>query len=230
MAINAYIDSMGAYIAAPPGTARAAIIVVPEIFGINSGICRKCDSLAAHGYLAVAPDIFWRFAPGVELNPDVEAELHQAFGYFQRYDADEGVEDIADTIAALHEGLAEYAPISKVGLVGYCLGGKLAYLAAARTDVDATVGYYAVGVDQMLGESRAIANPLMLHIAGEDGFVSKDAQAAMHAGLDTHPKVTLHDYPGLDHGFATESGNRRDDAGADLADSRTMAFFSDHLG
>ena len=81
-----------------------------------------------------------------------------------------------------------------------------------------------------MGEKHAIAHPLMLHIAGDDGFVDKATQAAMHEGLDDHPKVTLHDYPGLDHGFATEFGKRRDEAGATKADERTTAFFADHLG
>jgi carboxymethylenebutenolidase len=235
MPSNAQIGAMTLYVAAPASPAKAAIIVVPEIFGLNPGIVAKCDKLAAQGYLAVAPEIFWRFAPGVELDPDVDAELQQAFGYFGQYDAHDGVIDIEATIRAIRagglvvDGGAALAPIAKVGLVGYCLGGKLAYLAAARTDVDASVGYYAVGVDAMLNESHAIANPLMLHIAGDDGFVAKDAQAAMHAGLDGLPKVTLCDYPGLDHGFATESGNRRDDAGATLADNRTDAFFKEHL-
>lgn len=235
MPSNAQIGAMTLYVAAPASPAKAAIIVVPEIFGLNPGIVDKCDKLAAQGYLAVAPEIFWRFAPGVELDPDVDADLQQAFGYFGQYDANDGVIDIEATIKAIRagglvvNGGAALAPVAKVGLVGYCLGGKLAYLAAARTDVDASVGYYAVGVDAMLNESHAIANPLMLHIAGEDGFVAKDAQAAMHAGLDALPKVTLCDYPGLDHGFATERGNRRNDAGATLADSRTDAFFKEHL-
>ena len=226
---NAELGDMGVYVAVPAGTPRAAIIVVPEIFGVNPGIRQKCDKLAADGYLAVAPDIFWRFAPGVELNPDVEAELQQAFGYFQRYDANDGVIDIEAVIKAIRAGIAGQPPVGKVGLVGYCLGGKLAYLAAARTDIDCSVGYYAVGVPDMLNESHAIANPLALHIAGADGFVPAEAQAAMHAGLDSHPKVTLFDYPGLDHGFATEMGDRRDAAGAELADSRTTAFFAEHL-
>ena len=229
MPTNAKIGDMSVYVAAPKGDVKAAIIVVPEIFGINRGIAKKCEKLAADGYLAVAPEIFWRFAPGVELNPDVEAELQQAFGYFQRYDANDGVIDIEATIKAIRGGIAGHDPVEKVGLVGYCLGGKLAYLAAARTDIDASVGYYAVGVPDLLNESHAIANPLALHIAGDDGFVPAEAQAAMHAGLDDHGKVTLFDYPGLDHGFATEEGDRRDDAGATLADTRTAAFFRVHL-
>ena len=114
--------------------------------------------------------------------------------------------------------------------LGYCLGGRLAFMTAARTDSDATVGYYAVGVDNLLREKHAIARPLMLHIPTEDGFVDKDTQKAMHDGLDDHPKVTLHDYEGMDHGFATQFGKRRHDECADLADRRTKEFFAEHLG
>lgn len=219
----------GAYIAAPASDAKAAIIVIPEIFGVNPGIRQKCDKLASEGYLAVAPDLFWRFAPGVELDPDVEAELQEAFGYFGQYDPNDGVMDIEATIHAIRRGEFGAAPIEKVGCVGYCLGGRLAYMAAARTDISASVGYYGVMIDTMLNESHAIAHPLMLHIPTADGFVGPEAQAVIHAELDHHPKVTLHDYTGLDHGFAAEMGNRRDEAGAQLADSRTAEFFAEHL-
>lgn len=218
-----------AYMATPAASAKAAIIVIPEIFGVNPGIRQKCERLAEAGYLAVAPDIFWRFAPGVELNPDVDAEMQEALGYFGQYDPNDGVKDIEAVIHAIRAGLGGQAPVQKVGCVGYCLGGKLAYMAATRTDISASVGYYGVMIDQMLGESHAIANPLMLHIPTADHFVGPDAQAAMHAELDSHPRVILHDYEGLDHGFATEMGDRRDDAGAQLADSRTAAFFAEHL-
>jgi carboxymethylenebutenolidase len=213
-------------VARPDGAPRAGIVIIPEIFGVNAGIRQKADSWAARGYLAVAPDIFWRFAPGVELNPDIEAELNEAFGYFQQYDPAAGVYDIESAIRWIRgsEGVA------KVGCAGYCLGGRLAYMAAARTDIDASVGYYGVMIDQMLDEAHHIANPLMLHIAGADQFVSAQAQAAMHAGLDDHPRVTLHDYPGMPHGFAAEMGDRRHDAEARLADSRTEAFLAEHLG
>ena len=100
-----------AYVAAPSGKARAAIIVIPEIFGVNAGIRHKCDLLAEAGYLAVAPDIFWRFAPGVELNPDIEAQLQEAFGYFGQYDADDGVRDIEAVIHAIRRGLSGLAPV-----------------------------------------------------------------------------------------------------------------------
>ena len=214
-----------AYRAAPEGTPRGAIVVIPEIFGVNSGIAAKCDGWAAQGYLAFAPDIFWRFAPGSELNPDIEAEFKQAIENMMKFSADDGVKDIE----ALIKFIRHEEGVEKVGAVGFCLGGRLAYMTATRTDADASVGYYGVMIDQMLGESHAIARPLMLHIPTADHFVGPDAQAAIHAGLDDHPRVTLHDYPGLDHGFAAE-GNRRNEQGAELADSRTRDFFAEHLG
>jgi len=214
-----------AYCADPQGDPIAAIIVIQEIFGVNPGIRAKCDEWAAKGYVALAPDLFWRIRPGVELNPDIETELHEGFGLFGKFDQTLGIQDIEATIHAARPLSAS----GKVGAVGYCLGGRLAFMTAARTDINASVGYYGVGIDGLLGEAHAIAHGLMLHIPTADHFVPAEAQAAMHAGLDNHPKVTLHDYPGLDHGFATTSGNRRDDAGAKLADSRTEAFFAQHL-
>jgi carboxymethylenebutenolidase len=227
---NAKIGEMQAYVAAPDATPKAAIIVIQEIFGVNPGIVQKCDNWAKAGYLAVAPDLFWRFAPGCNLDPDVEAELNEAFGHFQKYDAGDGVIDLEATIKAIRAGIGGHAGVEKVGAVGYCLGGRLAYMMATRTDVNASVGYYGVMIDQMLNESHAIANPLMLHIPTADHFVGPEAQAAMHAGLDGNRHVTLHDYEGLDHGFAAEMGNRRNEAGAQLADARTAAFFAEHLG
>lgn len=222
------LDNSGdfmAYVARPEGTPRAAIVVIQEIFGVNAGIRRKCDLLAEDGYLAVAPDLFWRLGEGIELDPDIEPEFKQALDLMGKFDQDAGVRDIEASIK-----WARHDSGKKVGAVGYCLGGRLAYMTAARTDSDASVGYYAVGIDGLLHEKDAIANPLMLHIPTEDGFVDKETQKAMHDGLDDHPKVTLHDYEGMDHGFATQFGKRRDEENAKLADKRTMAFFAEHLG
>lgn len=217
--------TLGAYVAKPAGAPRAAIIVIQEIFGVNPGIRQKCDKLAADGYLAVAPDLFWRIEPGIQLDPDVEAEFQRALGLFGEFDQDAGIRDIEATIHHIRRTLG----VAKVGCVGYCLGGRLAFMTAARTDIDASVGYYGVGIDGLLHEKHAIAHPLMLHIPTDDGFVPRETQQAMHAGLDDHPKVTLHDYDGLDHGFATEHGKRRNEEAAQLADGRTSAFFAEHL-
>lgn len=215
-----------AYVAEPEGNPRGAIIVQQEIFGVDEGIRRKADQWAAKGYLAVAPDTFWRQQPGIELSPYDEGEFQQAVGFMMKHDFDLGIRDIE---AVIH-WIRREKHVEKVGLVGFCMGGRVAYMAAARTDIDASVGYYGVMIDQMLNEKHAIARPLMLHIPTEDHFVDAAAQKAIHEGLDDHPKVTLHDYPGLDHGFAAEIGARRDEAGAQLADSRTEAFFAAHIG
>jgi carboxymethylenebutenolidase len=219
--------SFQAYVAEPEGPPRAAIVVIQEIFGVNAGIRRKCDHWARLGYLALAPDLFWRLEPGVELDPDVEEEFKQALDLMGKFNQDQGVRDIEATLGAARKHLANNG---KAGCVGYCLGGRLAFMTSTRTDVDATVGYYGVGLDSLLGDREAIARPLMLHIAGEDGFVPKDVQAKIHAALDDYPKVVLHDYPGEDHGFAAELGKRRSEDTARLADQRTEAFFAEHLG
>ena len=219
-------DGFDAYVAEPEGGAKAAIVVIQEIFGVNEGIRRKCDRWAAQGYLAVAPDLFWRLEPGVELDPDVPEQFQSALDLMNRFDQNQGVVDIEATIRAARDRLGEGG---KVGVVGYCLGGRLAYMAAARTDSDASVGYYAVGLPDILHEKHAIARPLMLHVAGADHFVDEATRVRMHAELDDHPRVVLHDYPGQDHGFAAEMGQRRSEAAAKLADGRTETFFEEHL-
>lgn len=217
--------SFSAYLARPQGEPKTAIVVIQEIFGVNAGIRRKCDKLAKDGYLAIAPDLFWRLEPGVELDHDIAQELETALCLMGKFDQDAGISDIQASINAARTMIDG----GKVGCVGYCLGGRLAFMSAARTDVDASVGYYGVGIDGLLGEKDAIANPVMFHIPTADGYVPANTQKAMHEGLDDHEKVTLHDYEGLDHGFATEFGERRDEAGAQLADSRTAAFFEKYL-
>ena len=219
--------SFKAYVAEPDGPPRGAIVVIQEIFGVNEGIRRKADHWASLGYLALAPDLFWRLEPGVELDPDVPDEFQRALGLMQKFDQDQGIKDIE---AVIREARRRLPDGGRVGVVGYCLGGRLAYMTAARTDADASVAYYGVGLDGLLNEKHAIARPLMLHIAGADHFVPAEAQAKIHEGLDDHPRVTIHDYPGEDHGFAAEMGQRRSEAAASLADSRTEAFFGEHIG
>ncbi|HEX8527881.1 dienelactone hydrolase family protein [Allosphingosinicella sp.] len=218
--------SFDAYVAEPEHVPHAAILVIQEIFGVNEGIRRKCDRWAEQGYLAIAPDLFWRLEPGVQLDPDIEPEFRRALDLMGRFEQDRGISDIE---AAIRAARARLQHGGKVGCAGYCLGGRLAYMTAARTDVDASVGYYAVGLDDILHERNAIARPLMLHIAGADGFVPPEVQRKMHEALDDHPRVTLHDYPGEDHGFAAEMGSRRSEEAAQLADRRTEAFFAAHL-
>lgn len=218
--------SIPAYVVKPAGAARGAIIVIQEVFGINPGIRKKTEDWAARGYLAVAPDVFWRQQPGVDLDPDVPEQFQQAIGFMMKHDFDRGLEDLRAVIAWIRRTQG----VARVGLVGYCMGGRIAYQVAANTDIDAAVGYYGVGIDQMLDQAGNIRNPLLLHVPTADGFVPPAAQKAMHDGLDAHPKVTIHDYAGLDHGFADTFGARRNEEGARLADERTTEFFARNVG
>ena len=213
------------YLAVPAAGNGAGIVVIQEIFGVNRFVRAIADSYAARGYLALAPDLFWRIEPGIVLDDRVEAEKNRAFSLFPKFNADLGVKDIEATIGHLRDT----EKCAKVGAVGYCLGGLLAYLTAARTDIDASVGYYGVSIEDRLAEASKIRKPLMLHIAEKDKFVSAAAQKKILEGLKQNPHITIHRYPEMDHAFARVGGEHYDQANAELANSRTAAFFRQHL-
>ncbi len=212
---------------AQPGTGRGpGIVIIQEIFGVNKVMRNIADAFAARGFFALAPDLFWRLEPDVQLTDKTKADWDRAFSLMNRFDAGKGVEDIQTTIDYLRkvDGCS-----GKVGAVGYCLGGLLAYLTAARTDSDASVGYYGVNIQQMLGEAANIKKPLMLHIAGRDQFVPPEAQKKIIDGLKGNSRVTIHIYPEMDHAFARQGGEHYDHASAELANGRTSTFFRQHL-
>ncbi|MBR9825016.1 MAG: dienelactone hydrolase family protein [Alphaproteobacteria bacterium] len=219
--------SFSAYLAKPASGQGPGIVVLQEIFGVNDVMRGHCDQLAAAGFTAICPDLFWRIEPGIQISDKTDEELAQAFDLFGKFDVDAGMVDIKATIDALR---SHEASNGKVGAMGYCLGGLLAYLTACHTDSDATVGYYGVSIQDRLADAKGIKNPLMLHIAGQDEFVPAEAQAAMHAGLDNHPQVQLHDYPDMDHAFARTDGRHYNAEQARIADTRTLDFFKANLG
>jgi carboxymethylenebutenolidase len=218
----------GAYLALPHGSFTApGILVIQEIFGINGTVRAICDDYAARGYLALAPDLFWRQEPGVELDSSTKEGWARAMQLYQGFSETKGTEDLIATLGWLrdHERCS-----GKVGAVGYCLGGKLAYLMATRSDVDASVGYYGVGIDNSLGEATAITKPLLLHIAEEDSFSTPEARQTVKAALAAITHVTIHAYPGAEHAFARQGGDHFDAEAAGLADARTAEFFKRTLG
>jgi carboxymethylenebutenolidase len=214
------------YVAEPDGMPHASILVIQEIYGVNADIRRKCDLLAQQGYLAIAPDLFWRLEPGIELDPYIRSTKHRSIELAKRFDSDIAVSDIQTTI---NKARALAGEKTRVGLIGYSLGGRMAAFAAARTDIDASVGYYGVRIQIMLGKKDAIASPLLLHIAELDSYVDKQVQAELHRAFDDHPKVTLHSYPGQQHDFAYEFGPLRSEDAVKLADQRTLAFIEENL-
>jgi carboxymethylenebutenolidase len=215
-----------AYAESPQGSPRGAVVVIQEIFGVNEGVRGKCAWLAKEGYFAIAPDLFWRIEPGVELTDKTEGEWKKAFDLMNKFNQDSGVADIQRTI----DYARNVERAGKVGAVGYCLGGLMAYLAACRTSADAAVGYYGVSIDQRLNEAANLGTPLMLHIAGKDQFVPKAAQETIVAGLEPKANVSIHIYPEQDHAFTRVGGAHYDAHAAELADSRTVAFFRQHIG
>ena len=206
---------------------RPAVIVIQEIFGVNHTVREVCDGLAANGFYAVAPDLFWRFEPDIVLDDRKPDELKRAFELFPRFDVEKGVEDIAATLAEVRR---QVGVSGKVGAVGFCLGGLLAFLTSTRTDADAVVGYYGVNIDKYVGEKEKIAHPLMLHIAGEDQFVPPDAQARIRAELGDDRHVEIHTYEGADHAFARRGGDHYKPDAARDADQRTHDFLRLNLG
>ena len=202
------------------------IVLIQEIFGVNRVMRELADWLAGEGYTVVCPDLFWRQEPGVQLNEFTQAEWDRAFAFYQGFVESKGVEDIDASIRFLRQ---DAACAGKVGAVGYCLGGKLAYLTATRTDIDCAVGYYGVGIEKSLAEANQMKRPVMLHIAKLDKFVPPEAQEQIHRALDGNPKVTIFDYEGCDHAFARKGGDHYNPAAAELANSRTLAFFKRQL-
>ncbi len=219
--------AFSAYVAMPASTPAPAVVLIQEIFGVNAEMRRKCDDLAAQGFIAVCPDLFWRLEPGVQLTDKTEAEWKKAFDLLNRFDIDQGVEDLR---AAEHAFRGHADSTGRVGCVGYCLGGKLAYLMACRSGIHAAVGYYGIGIEAMLDEAKQIKNPLLLHIAEKDKYCPPEAQKKIQDGLKGHAQVTLHAYAGVDHAFARGGGEHYDAAAAKLADSRTLAFLAKTLG
>lgn len=218
--------SFHCYVARPTAAVAPVVIVIQEIFGVNAGIRSIADDYAAKGYIAVAPDLFWRAEPGLSMSESSEGDWAKGFALYSAYDFDKGVQDIAATVAAART-LAGAS--GKVGVTGYCLGGLMTFLSAARIDADAFVAYYGGGTEKFVQEAPAIKRPLLYHLAGEDEYIGKEAQAAISAALAGKPNVELHTYPGRNHAFARPGGSHYDAADAALANGRTDAFFKQHL-
>lgn len=225
--INGRDGDFSAYLSTPASGSGPGLLVIQEIFGVNQSMRQMCDDFAAQGFVALCPDIFWRQEPGIQITDKTDEEWQKAFQLFQGFDVDKGIEDLKDSIAALR-GLN--ACSGKAGSVGYCLGGKLAFLMATRSDSDCNVGYYGVGLDELLGEIGNISSPLMLHVAEQDDYCPPETQAKLREALGSHGQTTLHFYAGMPHAFARAGGIHYDADAATLANGRTYDFLKQHLG
>jgi carboxymethylenebutenolidase len=218
--------SFMAYHAAPAAKTAPGIVLIQEIFGVNKVMRDLADGFAKQGYHVLCPDLFWRQQPGIQITDKTDAEWQQAFALYKGFNETKGVDDLVATLDALRK-----VPgcNGKAGAVGYCLGGKLAYLMATRSSIDAAVGYYGVGIEGALGEAKSIKKPVMLHIAEKDSYCSPEAQAKIKQGLGGNKLVTLHSYAGQEHAFARAGGQHYNKAAADQANARTAEFFKKQL-
>src|SRR5215213_7158283 len=214
-----------AYLALPASGYGPGIVVLQEIFGINSFLRDVGEWYAAHGFVALVPDLFWRIQPGIEL-ADRGDDWKKAVELYLQTDERKAVEDSA----AAMDVLRKHSSCSgRVGAVGFCMGGNLAYLLSVRFKPDCAVGYYGVSIEKRLDEAENLANPLLLHIAERDKFCPPEAQAQIHAALDSNPLVTIYDYRGLDHAFGRPGGEHYNAAAAERANLRSLELFVSNL-
>lgn len=216
----------GAYVARANAKTAPTLIVIQEIFGVNAGLRQMCDDWAKAGYNAICPDLFWRQEAGVELSDKTEAEWARAFELFKGFDVDAGVKDLSATLAYARKMEGSNG---KVGSIGFCLGGKMAYLMGVKTDADCNVSYYGVGLDEMLGDIMAIKKPMLIHIAGKDKYVPPEAQMKIRAAASRNNKISTYVYDDADHAFARVNGQHYLESAAKLAASRTTEFLKAHL-
>lgn len=218
--------AFGAYIARPRILPAPAVVVLQELFGVNADIRKTCDELAEQGFIAVAPDLFWRQEPGVDLSVTSEPDWQHGLRLYQAYDRDAGARDVKDTANAV----ARLPGCSgRVAVLGYCLGALMTFLTAVRYGVDAAVAYHGADTEKYLGEVNELKAPLLMHLGEEDEFISKAAQAQIKTVLAGKPNARVYSYPGQRHAFARHNGAHYDAAAAALANRRTNEFLHQQL-
>jgi carboxymethylenebutenolidase len=218
--------AFGAYIARPKALPAPAVVVLHEVFGVNADIRKHCDELAEQGFLAIAPDLFWRQEPGVDLSVTSEADWQHGLRVYQAYDRDAGARDVKDTSNAVAK-LPECT--GKAAVLGYCLGGLMSFLTAVRYGADAAVVYHGGDTEKYLGEVDGLHAPMLMHLAEEDEFISKPAQGAIKAALAGKPNATVCSYPGQNHAFSRHGGAHYNAEAAALANGRTSEFLCQQL-
>ena len=216
----------GAYLAVPKSGSGPGLVIAQEIFGVNKTMRDIADDYAEEGYVVLVPDLFWRQEPGIELGHSPE-EMQSAFGYYGGFDEAKGVEDLQSTIDVLR---AMPQCTGKVGVLGFCLGGKLAYLAAARTNADVAVSYYGVGIEKAIGELDQVKMRLVMHVAELDKFCPPEAQAQIAAAAKGRANVELYLYSGQDHAFARKGGDHYHKASALMAHQRSLTALKREIG
>ncbi|MCG2633306.1 MAG: dienelactone hydrolase family protein [Gammaproteobacteria bacterium] len=213
--------AIGCYLVEPEH-ATAGVVVVQEIFGVNRHIRLIAERLAAAGYAVLAPDIFHRLEGGVQLDYD-EAGFDRGFELLRGLDRQQAVNDINGCLEFLRQRTG-----GKAGLIGFCLGGQLAFLNAARSSPDAVVAYYPGGVGNFAGQCDTVSCPIQFHFADRDDFVPADHVQKIRDASTELKQCEIYTYD-AEHGFNCDARSTYDPAAADLAWQRTTRFLADHL-
>ncbi len=220
--------SMGAYIAMPKNAGPApAVVILMEVFGVNRFIRRIADFWAQQGLIALAPDLYWRLRPGIELDPETDGHRKEALATRGQMDTDAAVLDVEACVQHLRK---MQACTGKVGTSGYCLGGLIAYLSGVRGTADANVSYYGVGIEAYLKEAEKLQSPFLFHVGETDAWTPLPVRRALDAALLPLSDVTSHTYEGTGHAFAREGASADVPEMRERANARTKAFFQRTLG
>ena len=218
--------SFAAYLVEPASKPAGSVVLIQEVFGVNHAMRDIAAWVADLGFLAICPDLFWRIEPGVDITDKSEAEWKKAFELFGKFDQPKGIEDLKATLA-----VARTLPGAngRAATMGYCLGGRLAFMMAEQSDADANISYYGVGLDDLLGDIHKITKPLLVHIADKDEFFPADARAKTVAGTKGHPQISCYNYA-ADHAFARVGGTHWHGLSATIANGRSAAALVAALG
>jgi carboxymethylenebutenolidase len=207
-----------AYVVEPKAKPAGVVVLIQEIFGVNQAMRDTAAWVADMGFIAVCPDLFWRIEPGIDLTDKTDAEWQRAFQLFQTFDQAKGVEDLKATVAACRTLPGSNG---KVATMGYCLGGRLAFMMAEQSDADVNISYYGVGLDELLGDLGKVGKPLVVHIADKDEYFPAEGRAKVVAASKGSPHIACHVYPNADHAFARVNGIHWDGRSAAIANGRS---------
>ena len=211
-------QTISAYRAEPEGEPRGGLVVIQEIWGVNSHIRSVADGYAAEGYLVIAPAIFDRIEGGVTMDEYTQETMQKGFGYMQKVDEDKALLDIRAAVATA-------AGAGNVGVVGFCFGGRMTWLSASRIDgIAAAVPYYGGGVPDLASEQPKC--PVVLHFGEQDQHIPV---ASVEEFKKVHPSLPVHIYD-ADHGFNCDQRDSYNAAASKLARERTLELLHQHVG
>lgn len=219
-------QSFKGYLSLPPTGSGPGILLIQEIFGVNHHIRAVADQYALDGYVVLAPDVFWRVEPGVEIGYS-EQDIQKGRSLMQQLDAAQTVDDLSAALKTLR-ALPEC--VGKVASLGYCMGGRLSFLCAANAGVDAAVCYYPGGIEGQLGQVDKVKCPVLFHFGEKDKGISLDAVAKVKDAFAGRKDAAIEVYPNADHGFNCWARPAYHQKSAALAHGRTLSFLSAALG